>query len=121
MSTEGVRHFVLKDRGNATAQQAERERAAAAAAAANADSSRGEAYRCSAVLHSHRGPPLVSSNVSFMAARPLIGVLRAGLTQVTSTAMMYHRSQAASGLPQLVSCLRYPLARTLMRVTSQLS
>ena len=45
MSTEGVRHFVLKDRGDVAAQRAERESAAAAAAAANADSSRAEAYR----------------------------------------------------------------------------
>ena len=46
MSTEGVRRFELKDRGNAAAQQAERARASAAAAAANADSSRAQAYRC---------------------------------------------------------------------------
>ena len=46
MSTEGVRRFALKDKGDAGAQQAERERASAAAAAANADSRRGQAYRC---------------------------------------------------------------------------
>ncbi len=56
VSTEGVRRFVLKDRGDAAAQYAERERAAAAAAAANADASRGKAYRCaSSALHACHG------------------------------------------------------------------
>ena len=46
VSTEGVRRFELKDKGDKDAQQAERARASAAAAVANADASRGEAYRC---------------------------------------------------------------------------